>query len=67
MQKKPVFNPEITRIKLNPEQAVLACACYSNSTYYTRGARSTGGTVCIRNSRSYAACKQQNAANASIS
>ena len=26
---KPKFNPEITRIKLNPEQAVLTCACYS--------------------------------------
>lgn len=29
MAKKAKFKPEITRIKLNPEQAVLACACYS--------------------------------------
>jgi len=29
MAKKPKFNPEITRIKLNPEQAVLACSCYN--------------------------------------
>lgn len=30
MSKKAKFNPEITRVKLNPEQAVLACPCYSN-------------------------------------
>lgn len=29
MPKKPKFKPEITRVKLNPEQAVLACACYT--------------------------------------
>jgi hypothetical protein len=29
MLKKPKFKPEITRIKLNPEQAVLTCSCYS--------------------------------------
>jgi hypothetical protein len=28
MPKKPKFKPEITRVKLNPEQAVLTCACY---------------------------------------
>lgn len=28
MSKKPKFNPEITRIKLNPEQAVLSCICF---------------------------------------
>jgi len=27
--KKPKFKPEITRVKLNPEQAVLSCACYT--------------------------------------
>ena len=25
------FRPEITRVKLNPEQAVLTCNCYSTS------------------------------------
>lgn len=25
---KPKFKPEITRVKLNPEQAVLLCGCY---------------------------------------
>ena len=29
MSKKPKFKPVITRVKLNPEQAVLACNCYS--------------------------------------
>ncbi|MBN3038786.1 MAG: hypothetical protein JW869_05135 [Candidatus Omnitrophica bacterium] len=30
MAKKQKFNPQITRVKLNPEQAVLACACYNS-------------------------------------
>lgn len=29
MPKKPKFKPIISRIKLNPEQAVLTCSCYS--------------------------------------
>lgn len=29
MSKKMKFKPEITRVRLNPEQAVLACTCYS--------------------------------------
>jgi len=29
MSKKPKFKPTITRVKLNPEQAVLTCGCYS--------------------------------------
>jgi len=28
MAIKPKFNPKITRVKLNPEQAVLWCNCY---------------------------------------
>ncbi|MDD2689103.1 MAG: hypothetical protein PHT41_03005 [Candidatus Omnitrophica bacterium] len=32
MPRKPKFRPVITRVKLNPEQAVLACACYDRST-----------------------------------
>jgi len=27
--KKLKFRPVITRVRLNPEQAVLACSCYS--------------------------------------
>ena len=29
MPRKPKFRPEINRIKLNPEQAVLMCDCYN--------------------------------------
>ena len=32
MSRKPKFNPEIKQVKLNPEQAVLNCSCYMNST-----------------------------------
>ncbi len=30
MGRKPKFWPRITRIKLDPEQAVLSCTCYVN-------------------------------------
>lgn len=47
MQKKSKFNPVITRIKLNPEQAVLACSCYTARRVWARmGARAAGTTVC---------------------
>ncbi len=39
MSKKPKFKPVISRVKLNPEQAVLACSCY------TAGKVSTGYTA----------------------
>ena len=29
MARKLRFKPTITRVKLNPEQAVLSCACYA--------------------------------------
>jgi len=35
MSKKPKFRPEITRIKLNPEQAVLQCGCYKDGVFDT--------------------------------
>lgn len=28
MSRKPKFRPVITRVKLNPEQAVLICTCF---------------------------------------
>lgn len=33
---KPKFNPIVTRVKLNPEQAVLACQCYVNNNSSSR-------------------------------
>jgi hypothetical protein len=32
MPRKPKFKPTVTRVKLNPEQAVLACGCWSTGT-----------------------------------
>ena len=34
LNKRPKFHPIITRIKLNPEQAVLQCSCYDNGLYH---------------------------------
>jgi hypothetical protein len=28
-ERKPKFKPTVTRVKLNPEQAVLSCDCYN--------------------------------------
>jgi len=50
MQKKPKFNPEIARVKLNPEQAVLNCSCYDamqqgiNANMYGGSAYCAAGT-----------------------
>lgn len=44
--KKNSFNPEITRIKLNPEQAVLLCACYRGT--ISTAARTATVPVCNR-------------------
>ena len=59
MPRKAKFRPEITRVKLNPEQAVLQCACFgyerkyataSTRTYYRWG--TTGGVdICDREYR----------------
>lgn len=33
MSRKPKFKPEIARVKLNPEQAVLVCSCYTGMAF----------------------------------
>ena len=35
MPRKPKFRPKITRIKLNSEQAVLTCNCWSSGIHGT--------------------------------
>ncbi len=35
MPRKPKFKPVVTRIKLNPEQAVLSCNCHTGMTFTT--------------------------------
>lgn len=42
MPRKPKFKPEITRVKLNPEQAILACRCYPSGIAYTHNSDSAG-------------------------
>lgn len=34
MPRKPKFRPEIRRIKLNPEQAVLQCNCWNTNHHW---------------------------------
>jgi hypothetical protein len=43
--QKKKFKPVITRVKLNPEQAVLTCNCYNTSNYYNPGSSSVAGTT----------------------
>lgn len=44
MSRKPKFKPEIARVKLNPEQAVLSCGCHGshpgiNNVYTAKSAK----------------------------
>ena len=50
MSRKPKFRPVVTRVKLNPEQAVLACNCWSG-TKVARGNKNTYSNVCVANER----------------
>lgn len=48
MPRKRKFRPVITRIKLNPEQAVLSCDCFEMNAYatsYVEG-KYSGSRVC---------------------
>ncbi len=47
MRKKKKFKPVITRVALNPEQAVLSCSCYSGFKNWTStDTGSSQETVC---------------------
>ena len=45
MPKNPKFKPTISRVRLNPEQAVLTCDCYNNDrrTRWEARVTDTGG------------------------
>lgn len=43
MTRKPKFKPVITRVKLNPEQAVLWCACHTGTRVLDLGRSGTYG------------------------
>ena len=61
---KPKFKPEITRIKLNPEQAVLACQCYSTRRYASQASTSRSGVCVLTPSKSATASYCRGAAGA---
>ncbi len=52
MSRKRKFNPEITRVKLNPEQAVLAC-CYDTGNTGNGGNDPASGLCDVAGSRTY--------------
>ncbi|MFA6384834.1 MAG: hypothetical protein WCY10_05640 [Candidatus Omnitrophota bacterium] len=47
MENRMEFNPVISKIKLNPEQAVLGCTCVAGR-YVSRTSTSTVRTICTR-------------------
>lgn len=40
------FKPVVTRIKLNPEQAVLTCTCWGSGRAVLSGTGRTRATIC---------------------
>jgi hypothetical protein len=65
---KPKFDPVVTRIKLNPEQAVLACLCWSARRRGATATNSRAVVVCRTNvSPRRAMCNRTTSANAAIS
>lgn len=44
--KKAKFKPQITRVKLNPEQAVLQCDCFSLGRLGSTGKGGTLTNIC---------------------
>lgn len=52
MAKKQKFKPRISKIKLQPEQAVLTCSCYD--TGFIPGSTPFGGMQgCQRNTKTF--------------
>lgn len=51
MSEKLKFKPVITRIKLNPEQAVLACSCWDRALALSTTGSRTNTNYCQRYTR----------------
>jgi hypothetical protein len=49
MSKRPKFNPEINRVKLNPEQAVLQCQGYKYGMWDGTHEMGTTDFMCVWN------------------
>ena len=47
MSKRPKFQPNVTRVKLNPEQSVLACDCYDTGKRYSFDRDWEAGPACF--------------------
>jgi hypothetical protein len=66
MAKKQKFKPRISKVKLQPEQAVLACTCYD--TGFTPGSTPFGAMQgCYRNTKTIVTTIYNYASNASSS
>ncbi len=52
MATKMKFWPVVTMVKLNPEQAVLTCSCYTSGRYGTSTTgRNARATICQQNQK----------------
>lgn len=49
--RKLKFDPVVTRVKLNPEQAVLTCSCYRSGRAMQNSGSNRTDFVCVRGSR----------------
>lgn len=49
MGRRPKFRPVVTRVELNPEQAVLQCNCFEYGMYSTTG--TSGGTQACKHNK----------------
>jgi len=58
---KPKFDPTVTRVKLNPEQAVLGCSCYNiNRANNAASANTSMRSICVQNSSRYVCNRTRN-------
>lgn len=66
---KPKFNPIVTRIKLNPEQAVLSCACWDLGRYQavTTNRTDVAGVCALNADPRTLACNRSTRVNAAVS
>lgn len=64
MSGKPKFRPIITRVKLNPEQAVLACSCWLRAQPTTHVGTRRRASVCVASARTSASYSRTQASSA---
>jgi hypothetical protein len=62
--KKPKFNPIVTRVKLNPEQAVLACSCFNTRNAATVNRNTSIRSICQSGASTFYCNRSTNSRNA---